>query len=248
MKERLQKLISSAGAASRRQAEALLRAGRVSVNGEAAALGQSADPDTDEIAVDGVPLRFSEEKLYLMLHKPRGYVTTMSDEKGRPTVAQLVSDAGTRVYPVGRLDMDSDGLLLLTNDGELANALMHPSHEVPKTYRVRVRGDMAAALPQLREPMEIEGVRVCADSVVRDGEDALLITIHEGRNRQVRRMCDSAGLHVTRLTRLSEGPLTLEDLPLGTWRRLTDDEITALRNALSAPPSALKSNKDCKTT
>ena len=248
MKERLQKLISSAGLASRRQAEALLRTGRVSVNGETAALGQSADPDTDEIAVDGQPLCFSEEKQYLMLHKPRGYVTTLSDEKGRPTVAQLVSDAGARVYPVGRLDMDSDGLLLFTNDGALANALTHPSHAVPKTYRVSIRGDIAAALPVLRSPMEIEGYRVRADAVEQDGKDTLLITIHEGRNRQVRRMCDAAGLHVTRLTRLSEGPLALGDLPLGKWRRLTENEITALQNADQTPDSAQISKQDCKTT
>ena len=238
MKERLQKLISAAGLASRRQAEELLRAGRVCVNGEVAVLGQSADPETDTITVDSAPLRISEEKVYLMLHKPRGYVTTLSDEKGRPTVAQLVADVGARVYPVGRLDMDSDGLLMLTDDGALANALMHPSHEVRKTYLVRVRGDIDAALPRLRAPMEIDGCRVCADSVERAGEGALLVAIHEGRNRQVRKMCDAAGLKVLRLTRLSEGPLSLGDLPQGQWRRLTENEITALKDAVKAPTSA----------
>ena len=238
MKERLQKLISAAGLASRRRAEELLRAGRVCVNGVPAALGQSADPDADSITVDGVPLRFSGEKHYILLNKPRGYVTTLSDEKGRPTVAQLVADAGARVYPVGRLDMDSDGLLLLTDDGALANALMHPRHEIQKVYCAQVRGDVAAALPILRAPMEIDGVRVCADGVEPAGEGALTITIHEGRNRQVRKMCAAAGLSVTRLTRLSEGPLALGDMPVGTWRPLTENEISALQNAVKPPDSA----------
>ena len=244
MKERLQKLISAAGLASRRRAEELLRAGRVAVNGETAALGQSADPEADNITVDGVPLRLSQEKQYILLHKPRGYVTTLSDEKGRPTVAQLVSGVGARVYPVGRLDMDSDGLLLLTDDGALANALMHPSHEIQKVYRARVWGDIGAALPILRGPMEIDGYRVCADAVERAGGDALTITIHEGRNRQVRKMCDAAGLHVTRLTRLSEGPLTLGELPSGQWRRLTENEISALQSAVKAPVSAENRGED----
>ena len=248
MKERLQKLISSAGLASRRRAETLLREGRVFVNGVPATLGQSADPDTDEITVDGAPLRFPEDKNYLMLHKPRGYVTTLSDEKGRPTAAQLVADAGARVYPVGRLDMDSDGLLLFTNDGALANALMHPRHEVRKTYRAQVSGDAAAALDLLRAPMEIDGVRVCADAVEPAGEGALIITIHEGRNRQVRKMCAAAGLNVLRLTRLSEGPLSLGDLPSGAWRYLTEHEIAALKNAVNAPNNGADGEKSCKST
>lgn len=243
MKERLQKLISSAGLASRRQAETMLREGRVFVNGAAAVLGQSADPDVDEIAVDGTPLRFTAEKIYLMLNKPRGYVTTLSDEKGRPTAAQLVADAGTRVYPVGRLDMDSDGLLLFTNDGALANALMHPRHAVQKTYRAQVRGDVAAALPQIRAPMEIDGYRVCADRLERTGEDVLLLTIHEGRNRQVRKMCAQAGLNVLRLTRISEGLLSLGDLPSGKWRYLTENEISALKNAKLQPDSVSDDEK-----
>ena len=235
MKERLQKLISAAGRSSRRQAEAMIEAGRVRVNGVPAALGDSADPETDEITVDGEPLRFGGEKLYLMLNKPRGCVTTMSDEKGRPTVAELVRDAGQRVYPVGRLDMDSDGLLLLTNDGALANALMHPRHGVQKTYRTAVSGDLESAMPALRAPMTLEdGVTVQADRVERNGDTSLDITIHEGRNRQVRRMCAAAGLQVRRLTRISEGTLVLGDLPQGRWRPLTETEVSALKNSIFA--------------
>ena len=235
MRERLQKLLSAAGVCSRRQAETLLAAGRVHVNGAPASLGQSADPDTDEITVDGRALSFAAERICILLNKPRGYVTTLSDEKGRPTVAELVRGVGERVYPVGRLDMDSDGLLLLTNDGALANALTHPSHAVPKTYRTEVTGDIARALPLLRAPMEIDGVRVCADRVEPEGTDTLYITIHEGRNRQVRKMCDAALLRVRRLTRISEGPLSLGDLPSGQWRALTETELRALRNSLTAP-------------
>lgn len=233
MKERLQKLISAAGLASRRQAETMIEAGRVCINGVPASLGASADPETDEITVDGAPLRTGGEMLYLMLNKPRGYVTTLSDEKGRPAVAELVRDAGARVYPVGRLDMDSDGLLLLTNDGALANALMHPRHGVKKTYRTVVVGDLAAAIPVLRAPITLDdGVTVQADRVERSGEQSLDITIHEGRNRQVRKMCAAAGLRVKRLTRISEGPLSLGDLPQGQWRPLLENEISALKNSI----------------
>jgi 23S rRNA pseudouridine2605 synthase len=234
MRERLQKLISAAGICSRRQAETLLKDGRVRVNGEVAELGQSADPEADEITVDGAPLRFPERRICLMLNKPRGYVTTMHDEKGRPTVAELVRGAGERVYPVGRLDMDSDGLLLLTNDGALANALMHPRSAVPKTYRTEVTGDITQALPRLRAPMEIDRVTVCADRVEPEGPDTLYITIHEGRNRQVRKMCDACDLRVRRLTRISEGPLSLGELPPGQWRVLTENEVAALRSGILA--------------
>ena len=235
MRERLQKLLSAAGVCSRRQAEAMILEGRVCVNGTQASLGLSADPDTDEITVDGKALSFAGERICVMLNKPRGYVTTLSDEKGRPTVAELVRGVGERVYPVGRLDMDSDGLLLLTNDGALANALTHPRHSVRKTYRTEVTGDVAHALPLLRAPMEIDGARVCADRVEPEGTDTLYITIHEGRNRQIRKMCDAAHLRVRRLTRISEGPLSLGGLPLGQWRMLTEDELRALRSA-AAPP------------
>ena len=232
MMERLQKLISAAGLASRRQAEAMIAAGRVSVNGASARLGQTADPDRDLICVDGVPLQSKPVFRYLLLNKPRGYVTTLSDEKGRPTVAELVHDAGARVYPVGRLDLNSDGLLLLTNDGALANAVMHPRKEVSKIYRTAVRGDVAAALPILRGPMEIDGYRI-RPAVVRDlGDGILEIEIHEGRNRQIRKMCAAAGLQVLRLTRIAEGPLRLGDLRPGQWRDLTEDELKLLRSCI----------------
>ena len=232
MKERLQKLISAAGLASRRKAEALIAAGKVTVNGAAASLGQSADPDCDEITVNGRTLTHGGKARYLLLNKPRGYVTTMSDEKGRPTVADLVSDAGARVYPVGRLDLNSDGLLLLTNDGALANAVMHPKHAVDKTYRTVVSGDVEAGLPVLRAPLEIDGYRIRPAKVTDLGEGVLEITIHEGRNRQIRKMCDAANLRVLRLTRISEGPLTLGDLKPGSWRDLTEDELQTLKESI----------------
>ena len=229
MVERLQKLISAAGLASRRGAEKLITEGRVTVNGSPAELGQSADPDVDEILVDGRRLNPApEEKTYVMLNKPRGYVTTLSDEKGRPTVAELVRDTGKRLYPVGRLDMDSDGLLLMTNDGALANAVMHPRGEVNKTYRTVVRGDISPALPVLRGPMEIDGCRLRPAEVHITGDNTLEITIHEGRNRQVRKMCAAAGLTVLRLTRIAEGGLSLGDLAPGAWRYLTENEISML--------------------
>ena len=233
MSERLQKLISSAGLASRRAAEELIAAGRVTVNGLPAVLGQRADPSADEICVDGVPLCAGVEKVYIILNKPRGYVTTLSDERGRATVAELAAGAGKRLYPVGRLDYNSEGLLLMTNDGALANALTHPSHGIGKTYLTEVAGDIESALPLLRGPMEIDGRRVRPAEVARAGEHTLYITIREGRNRQVRKMCAQAGLSVRRLTRIAEGPLHLGDLPAGKWRRLTENEIKALKNLIS---------------
>ncbi len=233
MKERLQKILSGRGVASRRKAEEWIADGRVQVNGCVAQLGDSADPDMDEILLDGRLLPSSAEYVYIMLNKPRGYVTTLSDEKGRQNVAQLVADCGVRVYPVGRLDMDSEGLLLLTNDGEFANRLMHPKHEVKKTYEVSVRGYHPAAPSLLRRPIELDGypIREPQVKLVRaEGDRAkLLVTIHEGRNRQVRRMCEVAGMTVTRLRRIQEGSLRLGNLPLGKWRNLTQDEIAGLK-------------------
>lgn len=230
MKERLQKLISAAGLASRRQAERMIEEGRVCVNGAVAALGQSADPDCDVITLDGQVLARRGEARCIMLNKPRGYVTTLSDEKGRPTVAELVGGVGTRVYPIGRLDLNSDGLLLLTNDGALAEAVMHPRGEVRKTYRTEVGGDVEAALPILRGAMEIDGYRIRPAEVKVLGDGVLEITIHEGRNRQIRKMCAAAGLKVRRLTRIAEGPLRLGDLRPGAWRDLTDEELNALKD------------------
>ena len=231
MTERLQKILSSRGVASRRAADEMIKAGLVCVNGAVAHLGDSADPDQDEITVDGKMLPSRQEYVYILLNKPRGYVTTLSDEKGRPNVTDLV-DCGVRVYPVGRLDMDSEGLLLLTNDGEFANALMHPKHEVDKTYEVWVKGYHEKATALLGQPIELDGYRIKKPGVkliFANGEKAkYLVTIHEGRNRQVRRMCQAAGMTVTRLRRISEGKLSLGDLPLGKWRQLTEDEVKKL--------------------
>lgn len=228
MEERLQKILSAAGVTSRRGAEQYLLAGRVTVNGRAASLGDKADPGTDDIRVDGKPLRHGEKRTYLMLNKPRGYVTTLSDEKGRKTVADLVKGCGARVWPVGRLDLDSEGLLLLTDDGELTHRLIHPSHEVEKEYHVWVTGDAGKALPILRGPITLDGVALRPARVElldrEKGESVLSVTIHEGKNRQVRRMCALAGLCVRRLRRVREGTLHLGDLPVGKWRLLTEEE------------------------
>ena len=233
MAERLQKILSARGVASRRKAEEMIRAGRVTVNGRIAALGESADPAADEILVDGKPLPSQAGYVYIMLNKPRGYVTTLSDEKGRRNAAQLVADCGVRVYPVGRLDMDSEGLLLFTNDGEFANRLMHPKHEVEKTYDTWVTGYAPGSEETLKRPVTLDGyqIRPPKVTVISRGENTarLRITIHEGRNRQVRRMCEIAGMQVTRLRRIREGQLLLGDLPLGKWRYLTDREVEQLK-------------------
>lgn len=231
MEQRLQKLLSGAGICSRRRAEEYLLAGRVTVNGRAAALGDKADPDRDEVAVDGRPLPRPGGHTYLMLHKPRGYVTTLSDERGRKTVAQLVAGCPARVWPVGRLDMDSEGLLLLTDDGALTQRLTHPSHGVEKEYRVRVAGDVAAALPILSRPIEDGGEVLRADRAERAGPRELRVVIHQGKNRQVRRMCAAAGLTVRRLIRVREGALELGGLKCGAWRELTPAEVESLRES-----------------
>jgi 23S rRNA pseudouridine2605 synthase len=231
LKERLQKLISSAGLASRRAAEELIKQGRVKVNGETASLGMSADPELDDIRVNGKRLRISGTRVYIMLNKPRGYVTTLSDEKGRKTVAELVKGAGRRLYPVGRLDLNSEGLLIMTDDGEAANALMHPSHEVGKTYRVTVSGrEPEAAVRELEALREVEGepirpAQVSFAGETGEGKYMLDVTIHEGRNRQVRKMCAAAGLEVRRLVRIAEGELSLGGLQTGKWRHLTSEEL-----------------------
>lgn len=232
--ERIQKILSTAGICSRRQAESYILAGRVTVNGTVAQLGDRADMERDSILIDGNPLPVTPEKLYLMLNKPRGYVTTLSDERGRRTVAELVADCGGRVYPVGRLDMDSDGLLILTNDGEFAQRMAHPSHEKEKEYHVTVSGalkgcaERLAALKQLEDGTPIVPARVC---VLRKaaGEWVVSVTIHQGLNRQVRRMCALVGLRVHRLQRVREGGLDLGSLALGKWRKLTAEELELLR-------------------
>lgn len=231
--ERLQKILSAAGVCSRRKAEELIQAGRITVNGKTASLGDRADWDRDDVRLDGRALAAPAERRCLMLNKPRGYVTTLSDERGRPTVAELVADCGVRVYPVGRLDMDSQGLLLLTNDGALAHRLAHPSHGMEKEYRVTVSGrlegcaERLSALRKLEDGSPVAPARVAV--LLREpGRWVLSVTIRQGLNRQVRRMCAMAGLRVHRLERVREGPLTLGDLPPGCWRPLTAAEVSAL--------------------
>ena len=235
MKQRLQKILASAGLCSRRTAETYIEDGRVTVNGAVAKLGDSADPEVDLVALDGKAVLPTEKPFcYVMLHKPVGYVSTMSDERGRRTVRDLTLDVGERIYPVGRLDLNSSGLLLMTNDGALAHRLMHPRYEVEKTYLVGTRGDVAAALPVLRAPMELDGVALHpakVELVKTTPEGAVLrFVIHEGRNRQVRRMCEKAGLDVSWLRRVAEGKLTLGDLEKGTWRYLTEAEVAYLKS------------------
>ena len=233
MQERLQKILSARGVASRRKAEDLIRNGMVTVNGRIASLGDTADSEVDEICVEGRLLPEPQKQVYIMLNKPRGYVTTLSDEKGRQNAAQLVADCGIRVYPVGRLDMDSEGLLIFTNDGSFANALMHPKQEVKKTYDTWVTGYVPGAEIRLSKPITLDGYTIRPPKVrlIRaEGTKAKFrITIHEGRNRQVRRMCEAAGMQVTRLRRVREGSLQLGDLPAGKWRHLTEDEVKNLR-------------------
>lgn len=240
MEERLQKLISSCGLASRRAAEGWIAAGRVWVNGEKAHLGDRADLDRDQVLVDGRPLRPGSGRAYLMLNKPRGYVTTLSDEKGRKTVADLVKNCPARVWPVGRLDMDSEGLLLLTDDGEMTHRLLHPSYQVEKEYLVWVTGDVKKAVPVLSAPMELDGERVDGAKVrrgrVSGGVSQLSVVIHQGKNRQVRRMCARAGLTVLRLKRIREGGLLLDrSLEPGAWRELTQQERIGLLEELGRP-------------
>ncbi len=237
-KTRIQKLIADSGYCSRRKAEVLISSGRVKLNGHPVKLGDKAG-GRDIITVDGerinIPRR--KNKRYIMLNKPRGYVTTMSDELGRRCVTELLEDVGDRVYPVGRLDRNSEGLLLFTNDGNFANSIMHPSKEIGKTYRVTVRPDINdEQLVALSEGIEIEGRKTLPANVVvktkEPGRVVLLITIREGRNRQIRKMCEAIGLEVARLRRISIGPLKLGMLKPGTYRDLTAEELRAIRNAI----------------
>lgn len=236
MEERLQKLIAAAGICSRRAAEELITSGCVQVNGITAKLGDKADIQFDAITVNGRPICQQAEYVYLMLNKPRGYVTTLADEKGRASVADLVRDVKQRVFPVGRLDLQSEGLLLMTNDGALMQRLIHPSFEVSKTYAVTVAGDVSRAAEQLRSIRDLEGepIRPAQVSLVRMGKETaeLLITIHEGKNRQIRRMCGKCGLSVKRLCRIAEHALMLGDLPAGKWRYLTQEEVKELKGEL----------------
>lgn len=235
MTERLQKILSARGVCSRRQAEEYLSAGRVTCDGKVCGLGDKADPEVNTILVDGKPIPAATKAVYIMLHKPRGFVTTMQDEKGRKNAAQLI-DCGMRVYPVGRLDMDSEGLLLFTNDGDFAKKMTHPSHQVDKIYHAWVEKYTDQGFERLKLPVELDGYRIAPPKVNllhKEERRALLeITIHEGRNRQVRRMCEMAGMYVTRLRRVSQGSLALGDLPKGQWRYLTAEEIAGLKEEL----------------
>jgi len=238
---RLQKILSQAGVASRRAAEKLMAEGRVSVNGRTVfELGTKADPATDDIRVDGRRLKAAERARYILLNKPRGYVTTRSDEKRRKTVIDLLEGVREYVYPVGRLDYDTEGLLLLTNDGDLAAQLTHPRHGVERTYEAHVAGmPEDRALEKLRKGVPLDGKRTLPAHVVlvnagrRDADGVLLITIREGRNRQVRRMLEAVGHPVSRLKRTKIGPLADRKLPTGAWRDLTPDEVRRLK-ALAA--------------
>lgn len=235
MAERIQKLISAAGICSRRRAEELILSGRVTVNGELANLGDSADLETDDVRVDGKPVGQPPGEVYIMLNKPRGCVTTMDDERGRRIVAELVKDVGTRVFPIGRLDMDSEGLLLLTNDGKVANAIMHPSHEIVKMYRVSVTGmSLDSSLERLRGEFSLDGHTVQAvrfHILKREDKWALVsIGIKQGLNRQIRRMCDISGLKVKSLRRVKVGELGLGKLRRGEWRYLSEEEIAYVKS------------------
>ena len=233
MEDRLQKILSAAGICSRRKAEEYITAGRVTVNGQPASLGDRADPERDVVVLDGKEVIRPGSRTVLMLYKPRGVVTTLSDEKGRKNVADLVKDCPVRVWPVGRLDMDSEGLLLLTDDGELTNTLIHPRHEVEKEYLVWVTGFTAEGAERLAQPMTLDGqaLRPAQVKVLRrEGERTVLsVTIHEGKNRQVRRMCAFCGMTVRRLKRIREGKLYLDKtLRPGQWRNLTQEELDTL--------------------
>ena len=249
MQVRLQKILSTAGIASRRAAETLISEGRVTVNGETVSeLGSKADPDTDDIRVDGRRVKSASKRRYILLYKPRGYITTRSDPERRPTVIDLLTTGGVReyVYPVGRLDYDSEGLLLLTNDGELADRLTHPRHGIGREYHVRVRGvPDEQALERLRKGIALDGNRTAPAEVAihkrietARGDDALVsIVIYEGRNRQVRRMLEAVGHPVSKLKRVRIGPITDDHIRPGEFRDLSEREVEALRRAASRLPS-----------
>jgi len=229
---RIQKYLADCGVMSRRKAEEEIARGMVTVNGRPAQIGQKITAGKDYVTYQGKTVVPSERKVYLKLNKPRGYVSTMSDEKGRKCVADLVKNVSERVYPIGRLDLDSEGLLLMTNDGALANAMMHPKSEIEKVYVVKVRtAPTDEQFRKLNQSMEIDGYTIrpcrviCPDPMI---PTKLRFILKEGRNRQIRRMCEAAQMQVTRLRRISEGGLKLGDLPLGKWRYLTNDEIECL--------------------
>ena len=235
-KIRLQKFLSEAGVASRRKAEEMIRSGMVKVNGSVAEIGDSVDPQKDNVYVSGKKIKKESSLRYILLNKPRGYVTTTDDELGRKCVTELVKGVKERIYPVGRLDRVSEGALILTNDGEFANAMMHPSRHVPKTYRVTVRPDITARqIDELASGIMIEG-RMTAPADVQllqkeEGRAVVEIVLYEGRNRQIRRMCEALGLEVARLKRTAVGSIKLGMLRPGEWRDLTAQEVESLFSA-----------------
>ena len=243
---KLQKYFTDCGIMSRRAAEAEIERGHVRVNGEVATLGMRIDPERDTVEYNDKPvIPTVDEKICIMLNKPRGFVTTMSDEKGRPTVRSLTEDVHARVYPIGRLDMDSDGLLLLTNDGRLAEGLTHPKHTIPKIYRVTVTKNITdAQLCSLRSPMRIDGYKiqpVKVNVLSRDELSTVLeMTLFEGRNRQIRKMCEQVGLKITRLCRVAIGDIRLGSLSQGRWRRLSKKELEYLYASLNNAGQATK--------
>lgn len=228
---RLQKFFSDSGIFSRRAAEAEIAAGRVKVNGNVAKVGDCIDPDVDIVEYRGKEIRPRANKahIYVLLNKPRGYVTSAKDEKGRKTVTDLTASVGSRIYPVGRLDMDSEGLLLLTDDGDFANHLTHPRHEIPKIYHVTLTSvPTKEQLTKLTSPMTLDGYALLPIKLRRLTPDTLEIQLFEGRNRQIRRMCASVGLNIRRLCRVAIGKLSLGTLPVGAWRHLSAEEVEYL--------------------
>ena len=247
-KVRIQKWLAECGVDSRRGAEKLIAAGMVKINGETAQIGQSIDPKKDRVTVDGRAVQRASRQVYLMLHKPRGYITTMHDEMDRKCVAELVSEVPERIYPVGRLDRESEGLLLMTNDGAFANRMTHPSKHVPKTYRVTVRpGITEEQIAAMTMGMEIDGYQTAPAQVrvleEQPGRAVVQIVLHEGRNRQIRNMCEKLGLEVARLKRTAVGQLRLGMLQPGQWRELTREEVRMLQGKEETPEDAPKKRR-----
>lgn len=236
-KIRIQKYISDAGIMSRRAAEKAIEAGEITVNGEKATIGMKVDTENDTVAYKGKKVRLQENHVYLMLNKPVGYLTSMSDDRGRPCVSELVRDVGTRVYPAGRLDLESEGLLIFSNDGELVNRLTHPRHTIPKYYHVTVDEVLdEAQRKKLSSPMDIDGytIRAARHRVVRseNGQMTLEMQLFEGRNRQIRKMCEKIGVNVVRLRRIAVGDIRMGGLESGKWKMLSRDQVKYLKQKL----------------
>ena len=231
---RLQKFMADNGIASRRKCEEMIEQGIVKVNGNTAHIGDKVDPKKDRVTVKGRKIAVKDNLVYILLHKPRGYITTMQDEQGRKCVAELVKDVGVRIYPVGRLDRESEGMLLMTNDGAFSNAMTHPTRHVPKTYRVTIRpGITDEQIAAFQDGIEIDG-RMTAPASIRvidksEGRVVVEVIIYEGRNRQIRKMCEQLELHIITLKRISIGDVKLGNLPIGEWRHLTRAQVESLK-------------------